>query len=37
MESNKNDTNELLYKTERLTNLKIKHGYKGEIWGEVID
>ena len=34
----KNDTNELIYKTERLMDLKIKFMVtKGETWGEVIN
>jgi len=38
MESNKNDTNGLIYKTETHSHLEIKlMDTKGEIWGEVIN
>ena len=38
MESNKNDTNGLIYKMETHSHLKIKlMDTKGEIWGEVIN
>ena len=36
MESNKNDTKELIHKTERLTDFKTKPMVtKGETWGGV--
>ena len=32
MESKKNSTNEIIYKTNRVTNVENKHGYQGESW-----